>query len=128
MAGHTKWYYRTLPLCDFEIFSAISQISPFLCTSLAQGQAPGNSVRLNMPGHTWNDMPVDSHELIAKGAPRPVFISAGEKGDGLVAGQCINCQAKKDLGTSEFPKAEPALVEGEVAFRQHTQGHTPAPN
>jgi len=35
---------------------------------------------------------------------------------------------KKDLGTSEFPKAETALVEGEVAFRQHTQGHTPAPN
>ncbi len=87
MAGHTKWYNRTLPLCDFEIFSAISQISPFLCTSLAQRQAPGNSVRLNMPGHTWNDMPVDSYELIAKGAPRPVFISAGEKGDGWVEGR-----------------------------------------
>ena len=33
----------------------------------------------------WNDMPVDSHELVALCAPRPVFISAGAiDGDGWV--------------------------------------------
>ena len=32
-----------------------------------------------------NDLPVDSHELVAQCAPRPVFISAGAtKGDGWV--------------------------------------------
>ena len=35
---------------------------------------------------------------------------------------------KKGLGTSEFPPIETPLMEGEVSFRQHTAGHTPAPN
>ena len=35
---------------------------------------------------------------------------------------------KKDLGATEFPPVETALVAGEIAFRQHTAGHTPVPN
>jgi hypothetical protein len=98
----------------------------------------GNFIKYAGPLH-WNDIPVDSHELIALCAPRPVFISAGEKGDGWVdargmfmaavaAGPVYKLLGKKDLGTTEFPKVETALVDGEVAFRQHTQGHTPTPN
>src|SRR5690606_36990879 len=30
---------------------------------------------------TWDDMPVDAHELVALIAPRPVFISSGDRGD-----------------------------------------------
>lgn len=89
---------------------------------------------------TWNDMPVDSHELVALCAPRPVFISAGAtKGDGWVdargmflagagAGPVYRLIGKKDLGTTEFPPIETSLIDGDVAFRQHSGGHTPGPN
>jgi hypothetical protein len=88
----------------------------------------------------WNDLPVDSHELVALCAPRPVFISAGAtKGDGWVdakgsflaaagAGPVYRLLGKKDLGTTEFPPIETPLIDGDVAFRQHSGGHTPAPN
>jgi hypothetical protein len=90
---------------------------------------------------TWNDLPVDAHELIALCAPRPIFISAGTltKGDGWVdakgmflaavgAGPVYRLLGAKDLGTSEFPPVETTLIDGDVAFRQHSGGHTPGPN
>jgi hypothetical protein len=88
----------------------------------------------------WNDMPVDSHELVAMCAPRPVFLSAGAtNGDGWVdakgtflagvgAGPVYKLLGKKDMGTSEFPAIETPLIDGDVAFRQHSGGHTPGPN
>ncbi len=99
----------------------------------------GNFLKYAGPLH-WNDMPVDSHELVALCAPRPVFISGGAtKGDGWVdakgmflaaagAGPVYKLLGKKDLGTSEFPPIETALIDGMLAFRQHSGGHTPAPN
>src|SRR5690349_3432894 len=62
----------------------------------------------------WNDLPVDSHELVALCAPRPLFISAGATGgDGWVdakgsflagvgAGPVYRLLGKRDLGASEF--------------------------
>ena len=88
----------------------------------------------------WGDLPVDSHELIAMCAPRPVFISAGAtNGDGWVdakgsfmaaaaAGPVYKLLGKKDMGTNEFPPIETGLMDGDVAFRQHSGGHTPGPN
>ena len=98
----------------------------------------GNFIKYAGPLN-WGDMPVDSHELIALCAPRPVFISAGEKGDGWVdargmfmsavaAGPVYKLLGKKDIGTTEFPKVETGLLDGEIAFRQHSSGHTPVPN
>jgi (4-O-methyl)-D-glucuronate---lignin esterase len=98
----------------------------------------------------WDTMPVDSHELIALCAPRPVFISAGNgpgplNPDGTVpindawvdakgsflaavgAGPVYRLLGKKDLGTTEFPPIDTAIIDGDLGFRQHTAGHTPAP-
>ena len=89
---------------------------------------------------TWNDLPVDAHELIALVAPRPVFIGAGAtEGDGWVdakgmfmaaaaAGPVYELLGKRGLGTDVFPPIETALVDGDIAFRQHKEGHTPGPN
>ena len=89
---------------------------------------------------TVGDLPVDAHELIALCAPRPVFISGGATdGDGRVdakgmflaaagAGPVYKLLGKKDMGTEEFPPMETALIDGDLAFRQHSGGHTPGPN
>jgi hypothetical protein len=100
----------------------------------------GNFLKYAGPLH-WNDLPVDSHELIALCAPRPVFIGAGaaNKGDGWVdakgmfmaevaAGPVYRLLGRKDLGTSTLPPIGTSLTGGDIAFRQHTEGHTPAPN
>jgi hypothetical protein len=87
-----------------------------------------------------SDLPVDSHELIALCAPRPVFIGGGAtQGDGWAdakgtflaavgAGSVYKLLGKKGLSTSEFPPIETPLIDGDIAFRQHRGGHTPAPN
>jgi acetyl esterase/lipase len=90
------------------------------------------------------DLPVDAHELIALCAPRPTFISYGasegpgaegrwvdQKGSfmaAVAAGPVFRLLGKKDLGTSEFPAVETGLVDGELAWRQHSGGHTTGPN
>jgi hypothetical protein len=99
----------------------------------------GNFIKYAGPLN-WNDLPVDSHELVALCAPRPVFISAGAfKGDAWVdakgmflaaagAGPVYKLLGKKDMGTTEMPPIENALIDGDVAFRQHSGGHTTVPN
>jgi hypothetical protein len=99
----------------------------------------GNFLKYAGP-RTEKDLPVDAHELIALCAPRPVFVGAGAtEGDGWVdakgmfmaeaaAGPVYRLLGKKDLGTSAFPAIETALLDGDLAFRQHSGGHTHAPN
>ncbi len=99
----------------------------------------GNFIKYAGP-LTWNDLPIDAHELVALCAPRPVFISGGAfNGDAWVdakgmflaavgAGPVYKLLGKKDMGTTEFPPIETTLIDGEVAFRQHSGGHTPGPN
>ena len=120
----------------------------------------------------WDTLPVDSHELVALVAPRPVFLSTGngpdlnpdgtvkmmERGDprfqagrgpieqqasnindawvdpkgtflaGVGAASVYRLLGRKDLGTTEFPKIETGITSGDIAFRQHSGGHTPGPN
>lgn len=90
---------------------------------------------------TVDDLPVDAHELIALCAPRPVFISSGSqqveggwvdaKGmflGAVGAGPVYRLLGKRDLGVAEFPAIETPLINGDIAFRQHTDGHSAGPN
>jgi hypothetical protein len=94
------------------------------------------------------DLPVDNHELIALAAPRPIFIGSGSNngdgyanpnGDGwadprgmflaeVAASPVYRLLGVEGLETSTFPPLETALVKGRLAFRQHSDGHTPKPN
>jgi hypothetical protein len=90
---------------------------------------------------TINDLPVDAHELVALCAPRPVFISSGSQQieggwvdargmflGAVGAGPVYRLLGKKDLGTTQFPPMETSLIDGDIAFRQHSGGHTTGPN
>jgi hypothetical protein len=94
------------------------------------------------------DIPVDAHELIAMCAPRLTFISYGvpEKGDAkwldhqgsymaaIAAGPVFKLLGAKDLGvsndykTEKMPAVNVAMLDGQLAWRQHDGGHTDAPN
>ena len=99
----------------------------------------GNFLKYDGP-LTVNDLPVDANELIALCAPRPVFISGGAtQGDGWVDAEGMFLAAAgadpvyrllgvNGLGTDKFPPIMTPLTSGALAFRQHQEGHTPAPN
>jgi len=103
-----------------------------------------NTRGVSKPGLDANDLPVDSNELIALAAPRPLFISHGvpEQGDAHWIDQNGSFKAALDggrvyklLGGSGVGNGGPTsmpppetMVEGTLAWRQHTGGHTDAPN
>lgn len=107
----------------------------------------GNFLKYAAVGHSASDMPVDSHEFIALVAPRPVFFGGGalltdpkyapgdawQDAQGMfmaaaAAGPAWEIQGRKGLGTNNFPPMGTLTDTGDVAWRQHEYGHTPAPN
>ena len=100
----------------------------------------GNYIKYAGP-LTAKDLPVDSHQLIALSAPRPLFIGAGAPAQGdawvdprgmfmasVAASPAWRLLGKRALETSEFPPIETPLTAGELAYRQHAGGHTSGPN
>jgi len=110
----------------------------------------GNFLKYGGP-LTPGDLPVDAHELIALCAPRPTFISYGASSGSpgaegtwvdqhgsfmaaVAAGPVFKLLGKKDLGipgnylTAPMPPVNTALIDGELAWRQHDDGHTDGPN
>ncbi|MGA2231069.1 MAG: acetylxylan esterase [Tepidisphaeraceae bacterium] len=94
-----------------------------------------------------SDLPVDSHELIALCAPRPCFISYGVESAGdpkwvdahgsfmaaVLAGPVYELLGAKGLGTPGDFLHDPMppvgqLIGGQLAWRQHSGGHTDVPN
>jgi hypothetical protein len=94
------------------------------------------------------DIPVDAHELLALCAPRATFISYGvpEKGDAkwldhqgsymaaIAAQPVFKLLGAKGLGVSDdytkekMPAVNVAMMDGQLAWRQHDGGHTDGPN
>ena len=157
LEGHSRWGKGTIVAMAYDTRFAIAYVS-------SSGEGGASLYRRNwgelienvaatseyhwMAGSflkyagplNWNDLPIDTHELVALCASRPVFISGGAtEGDGWVdakgmfmaaagANPVYKLLGKKDMGTSEFPPIETALIDGDVAFRQHSSGHTDVPN
>jgi hypothetical protein len=107
----------------------------------------GNFLRYAAVGHSANEMPVDSHEFLALVAPRALFIGGGAllmdpeyaPGDAwqdtqgmfvaaVAASPVWDLLGAKGLGTTTFPPMGTLIDSGDLAFRQHEYGHTPAPN
>ncbi len=156
LEGHSRWGKATLVAMAYDQRFAIAYVS-----SSGEGGAKlhcrnageivenvagtgeyhwmaGNFLKYAGP-LTWDDLPVDAHELIALCAPRPVFISAGDRGDGWVdargmfmaaaaAGPVYSLLGRRGLGTDVFPPVETGLMDGDLTFRQHASGHTDGPN
>ena len=86
----------------------------------------------------WNELPVDSHLLIALNAPHPVFITGGTQDQWadpngmflaqVAAGPVYRLLGKKDLGTTELPPLDTPLIEGDLGFLYHTGPHSITPN
>ena len=99
----------------------------------------GNFLRYAGP-LSANDLPVDAHELIALCAPRPVFVGGGaDRADAwadprgafmaeVAAGPVYRLLGRKELSTTDFPAVETSVIAGDLAFREHREGHTPEPN
>jgi len=85
----------------------------------------------------WNDMPVDSHMLIALVAPRALFVNGGTTDQwmdpvgeflGLVhAGPAYKLVGAKDLGVKELPPIDKIIMDGDLAWSYHTGGHMATP-
>lgn len=155
LEGHSRWGKATIVAMALDQRFAIAYVS-----SSGEGGAklhrrnfgqPLNAVTIPEEYHwlggnflkyatRWNDLPVDSHELIALCAPRPVFISGGaQNGDRIVdpkgsfmaavaAGPVYRLLGKRDLGTTEMPAVNVAVIDGDLGFRLHDGGHTDVPN
>jgi hypothetical protein len=99
----------------------------------------GNFLKYAGPLKT-DDLPIDANDLIALCAPHPVFIGGGATdGDGWADAKGMFLAAAgadpvyrllgvQGLGSTDLPPMQTGLISGELAFRQHSEGHTPMPN
>ncbi|HVX83211.1 MAG TPA: acetylxylan esterase [Phycisphaerae bacterium] len=152
LEGHSRWGKATIVAMAFDQRFAIAYVSSSgeggarlhrrnygepldaVCIPEEYHWMAGNF--LKYVGH-WDKLPVDSHELIALCAPRPVMITGGTFADrgvdtkgmfmaAVAAGPVYRLLGKKDLGVTEMPAPNTALIDGDIAFRQHDGGHSDA--
>jgi hypothetical protein len=124
--------------------------------SIANIENPGlfhwlapNFLKFAAMGASPNDVPVETDELIALCAPRPLFLSGGTSlsvpvngsvvGDlwtdpvgsfkaAVAAGPVYQLLGAHGMSRDTMPPVLTLVDGGDIAFRQHDQGHTPNPN
>jgi hypothetical protein len=104
----------------------------------------GNFLKYAADPLNANDIPIDSNAVIALAAPRPIFIGAGSADAGakandawvdprgmfmaeVSAGEVWGLLGKRPLD-AKFPPVLTLSSSGDMAYREHDQGHTPTPN
>ena len=123
------------PTCSGEMGASVSRRDwGETIDDMAQLFAPHFAGNFTKYAGRWDDLPVDAHMLIALVAPRPVFLTGGTtdqwsdpKGQfesAVGAGPVYRLLGKKDLGVTEMPAPDTPLVAGDLAFHEHTGGHT----
>jgi hypothetical protein len=91
-----------------------------------------------------NDLPIDANSIVALVAPRPIFIGAGSADDrakandawvdprGMFMAEASAGAVYQLLGKRPLDPAFPPVLtlsdSGDMAYREHHQGHTPGPN
>ncbi|AMR27547.1 acetylxylan esterase [Hymenobacter psoromatis] len=153
LQGHSRWGKTTLLAAALDTRWALAYVScsGAMGASLEKrdfGETIDNVAEpseyhwmagnfLKYAGH-WDAMPTDAHELLALVAPRPVFITGGTTDSwtdargtflaGVGASPVYALLGKKSLPTAEMPAPDVALLNGDLAFREHTGGHTDLPD
>jgi len=85
----------------------------------------------------WDKLPGDQHFVISLVAPRPLFLNGGlgdqwsdPKGEFLgavAAGPVYRLLGKKDLGTTELPAMDRPIIDGDMGWNYHSEGHLATP-
>ena len=100
----------------------------------------GNFIKYGSDPYTYDDIPVDQHELIALCAPRLCFISAGvpehDRWQDIIgmfiaaskASPVYELLGVKGLGTDVFPGIDYGLLDGQLTYREHHGDHEAGPN
>jgi hypothetical protein len=156
LEGHSRWGKGTIVAMAYDPRFAIAYVSSSgeggaHINRRNNGETIGNlagSGEYHWMSGNWikyssilngGDLPVDGHDLIAMCAPRPVFISGGANGDAWqdprgmfmaadAAGPVYTLLGKKALPVHEMPGVGVALIDSDIGFREHEQGHTDMPN
>ncbi len=131
MAGNYLKYagrWDTLPVDAHELVALVAPRPVFLSTGNGPDLNPDGSIKMMLPGDPRFQAgrgPIEQQAANINDAwvdPKGTFLA------GVGAGPVYRLLGKKDLGTTEFPKIETPVTAGDIAFRQHSSGHTPGPN
>jgi len=115
--------------CVLRLTPCTGAAQTLLQSSVTVTPAPAlKTIKTDAYGAQVVSMIIDTpHEVLVIESRCVVDVHAGEVGD-LAASPAWEILGKKGLGASALPQLGVLIDKGEIGFRQHEYGHTPAPN